>query len=234
MQRVRSSVGSTRSDDTTGRARPAGYARRKALQVAGAALASGLATAMGPRLVGAAAAGQPGVHFPETGHTVALDFAQFWLDNGGQNLFGLPITSEYIEDGVGIQWFERARFERWPGQPGIVLPLLADEYLAVTGRSPTTYPSVAVTDLALTDPGQYFSRKRVYGTWAVSELLPPIWWHSHLRPSDQRGAPRGRCPSAVFSACSPGATPRWSPSRAARRRTSATAWVAAGDIAATA
>ena len=156
MQGVRDPAVSTQSNDTTGSARPVGYARRRALQVAGAALASGIATTVGPRLVGAAAAGQPGVHFPETGHTVALDFAQFWLDNGGQNLFGLPIAPEYVQDGVGIQWFERARFERWPGQAGIVLPLLADEYLAVTGRWPANQPSVAVTDFALTDPGQYF------------------------------------------------------------------------------
>lgn len=156
MQEVRYPAMATQSNDTTGSARPIGYARRRALQVAGAALASGIATAVGPRLVGAAAAGQPGVRFPETGHTVALDFAQFWLDNGGQAPFGLPITPEYLEDGVGIQWFERARFERWPGQRGVVLPPLAEEYLAATGRSPATYPSVAVTDLAVTDPGQYF------------------------------------------------------------------------------
>ena len=84
MQGVRYPAMATQSNDTTGSARPIGYARRRALQVAGAALASGIATAVGPRLVGAAAAGQPGVRFPETGHTVALDFAQFWLDNGGQ------------------------------------------------------------------------------------------------------------------------------------------------------
>ena len=156
MQGVRYPAVSTQSNDTTGSARPIGYVRRRAFQVAGAALASGIATAVGPRLVGAAAAGQPGVHFPETGHTVALDFAQFWLDNGGQNPFGLPITPEYAEDGVGIQWFERARFERLPGRSDVVLPLLADEYLAVTGRSPATQPSVAATNLALTEPGQYF------------------------------------------------------------------------------
>ena len=234
MQRVRSSVGSTRSDDTTGRARPAGYARRKALQVAGAALASGLATAMGPRLVGAAAAGQPGVHFPETGHTVALDFAQFWLDNGGQNLFGLPITSEYIEDGVGIQWFERARFERWPGQPGIVLPLLADEYLAVTGRSPTTYPSVAVTDLALTDPGQYFPESG----FTVHE--PFLSFFHQYGGTAIFGHPTsdkhlvGGVPAQYFQRARLELHQDGVHLARARRRTSATAWVAAGDIAATA
>ncbi len=161
MQRVRSPTGSIQPNGTIGSTDAAGYSRRRALQVAGAALASGTAMAVGPRLVGAAAAGQPGVHFPETGQTVALDFAQFWLDSGGQNLFGLPITPEYDEDGVGIQWFERARFERWPGRSGIMLPLLADEYLAMTGLSPTTQPSAGVTDPditgpAVTDPRQHF------------------------------------------------------------------------------
>ena len=139
-----------------GSAKPAGHSRRRALQVAGATLASGIATAVGPRLVGAATAGQPGVHFPETGQTVALDFAQFWLDSGGQALFGLPITPEYDHDGVRMQWFERARFEQWPNQRGVVLPLLADEYLAATGTPPTIQPGAAVTDPAVTNPGQYF------------------------------------------------------------------------------
>ncbi len=130
---------------------PVGYSRRRALQVAGATLAAGVATAVGPRLVGAAAGAQPGVYFSETGQTVALDFVQFWLDSGGKDLFGLPITPEYDEAGISIQWFERARFERWPDRHGIVLPLLADEYLAATGTAPPTEPSAEVAGA-----GQHF------------------------------------------------------------------------------
>ena len=156
MQGVWYPAGSTQINGYVSGADTAGYSRRRALRIAGATLASGVATAVAPRIVGAAAVGQPGVHFPETGQTVALDFAQFWLDSGGQTLFGLPITPEYDENGIGVQWFERARLERWPGHPGVVLPLLADEYLAVTGTSPTTQPSAAVTDTAVTAPGQHF------------------------------------------------------------------------------
>ncbi|MAG36692.1 MAG: hypothetical protein CL878_10695 [Dehalococcoidia bacterium] len=125
--------------------------RRRALQVAGAALASGAAVAVGAPLAGAADRAQPGVYFPETGQTVALDFAQFWLDSGGQRLFGLPITPEYDEEGIGVQWFERARFERWPDQPDIVLPLLADEYLVAIGDSSAIQP-----DPAPSGSGQHF------------------------------------------------------------------------------
>ena len=156
MQRVRRLTPSALASPPLQCADPGGYSRRRALRVAGATIAAGVATAVGPRLVGAAAGAQPGVYFPETGQTVALDFAQFWLDSGGENLFGLPITSEYEENGIRMQWFERARFERWPDQRGVVLPLLGDEYLASTGRSATIQPNAAVTTPDVTVAGQYF------------------------------------------------------------------------------
>ena len=84
MQAVRYPSRSTQINGYVSGADTAGYSRRRALRIAGATLASGVVTAVGPRLVGAAAVGQPGIHFPETGQTVALDFAQFWLDSGGK------------------------------------------------------------------------------------------------------------------------------------------------------
>lgn len=119
--------------------------RRWALQRAGAAVTASALTALGSKTVGAAAdQNQPGVYFPETRQTVALDFAQFWLDTAGQTVFGMPITAEYEENGIRVQWFERARFEGWPDQPGVVLPLIADEYFALTGTSPKSHPASAV------------------------------------------------------------------------------------------
>ncbi|MEO5951982.1 MAG: M23 family metallopeptidase, partial [Chloroflexia bacterium] len=50
-------------------------------------------------------------YFPETGHVVANGFLKYWQANGGLSTFGYPISSETVEDGMTVQWFERARFE---------------------------------------------------------------------------------------------------------------------------
>ena len=60
----------------------------------------------------AAAAGSR--YFAETGHNVPEVFATYWAMQGGIATFGLPITEPYGQDGLTIQWFERARFERHP------------------------------------------------------------------------------------------------------------------------
>jgi hypothetical protein len=49
--------------------------------------------------------------FAETGHTLGGTFSQFWLNNGGLPVFGFPISEEIVENGVTVQYFERARFE---------------------------------------------------------------------------------------------------------------------------
>lgn len=55
-------------------------------------------------------AGNP-VFFPETGHTLAYNFREFYDRQGGLPIFGFPITEVFIEDGRPVQYFERARFE---------------------------------------------------------------------------------------------------------------------------
>jgi LPXTG-site transpeptidase (sortase) family protein len=62
------------------------------------------------------------VFFPQSGHTLRGDFLSFWLNNGGLPLFGYPITEAFDKttpDGqpYTIQYFERMRFEYYPGQP---------------------------------------------------------------------------------------------------------------------
>jgi len=51
------------------------------------------------------------IYFPETGHIVANGFLKYWQANGGLATFGYPVSSEMVEDGQTVQWFERARFE---------------------------------------------------------------------------------------------------------------------------
>lgn len=56
--------------------------------------------------------------FPQTGHSIGGRFGDFWERNGGLARFGLPLTEEITEDGLTVQWFERARFEYHPEAAG--------------------------------------------------------------------------------------------------------------------
>ncbi len=72
--------------------------------------------------------------FPQTGHTVAHGFYDFWLNRGGLKLFGFPITEELAQNGLTVQYFERARFEWHPGAApdgwDTLLGLIGSEHLA--------------------------------------------------------------------------------------------------------
>jgi hypothetical protein len=64
-------------------------------------------------LVGAIPAGAVDTsrYFPETSHLVQGPFLDFWSNNGGLPIFGYPISSEFDENGMKVQYFERAVFE---------------------------------------------------------------------------------------------------------------------------
>lgn len=50
-------------------------------------------------------------YYAETGHTMGGAFKTFWTSKGGLPIFGFPISEEVVENGVTVQYFERARFE---------------------------------------------------------------------------------------------------------------------------
>lgn len=76
-------------------------------------------------------------HFPETGHSLSYGFKYYWLTHGGLDIFGYPISEEFVEvsptDGktYTVQYFERARFEYHPENKGtdyeVLLGLLGSE-----------------------------------------------------------------------------------------------------------
>ncbi|MDW8059549.1 MAG: L,D-transpeptidase [Thermomicrobium sp.] len=70
-----------------------------------------------PAVARAVAGGPDRVYFPETGHTVSFGFLDFWLRNGDVPIFGYPLSEELSEDGVTVQYFERAVFEWHPEAP---------------------------------------------------------------------------------------------------------------------
>ncbi|MDB5079028.1 MAG: hypothetical protein JWP00_952 [Chloroflexi bacterium] len=49
--------------------------------------------------------------FQESGHTLAGPFRDFWEGKGGLPIFGLPISEEFQENGMTVQYFERAVLE---------------------------------------------------------------------------------------------------------------------------
>ena len=54
-------------------------------------------------------------YFDQTMHNACGDFAAYWTEFGGLPVFGYPITEEFQQDGMTVQYFERARMERHAG-----------------------------------------------------------------------------------------------------------------------
>ncbi|WP_129627599.1 hypothetical protein [Candidatus Oscillochloris fontis] len=79
----------------------------------------------------------PVVSGPTGGPPMPADFAAFYSANGGIDVLGNPISEVIVVNGREIQWFERARLERWPEYAGspyeIQLGRLGAEY--TSGRT---------------------------------------------------------------------------------------------------
>jgi len=56
-------------------------------------------------------------YFRETGHNVAGAIKTFYEANGDVRIFGLPLTEVITQNGLQVQYFERARFELHPELP---------------------------------------------------------------------------------------------------------------------
>ncbi len=83
--------------------------RMFALLVAALAIcqAAPAATAVASGRAAQPPAGSAFAYFPETGHNVGLAIKRFYDAHGGLDIFGLPLTEVFYEDGVGVQYFER-------------------------------------------------------------------------------------------------------------------------------
>lgn len=58
--------------------------------------------------------GAPSRYVEDAGHNLAGPFQAFYDANGGASIFGKPITEQLTEDGLIVQYFERARLELHP------------------------------------------------------------------------------------------------------------------------
>ncbi len=81
-------------------------------------------------------------YFPITGHYLAHGFKWFWEHMGGMELFGMPISEEFVENGVVVQYFEKARFEYHPENTDepVQLGLLGREWSAQQGLQSDPLP----------------------------------------------------------------------------------------------
>jgi murein DD-endopeptidase MepM/ murein hydrolase activator NlpD len=73
------------------------------------------------------------LYFPETGHSISGGFLDFWQANGALATFGYPLSEELSEDGLTVQYFERARMEYYKGLVGTLygIQLSPVGYLAI-------------------------------------------------------------------------------------------------------
>ncbi|HLI50674.1 MAG TPA: cellulase family glycosylhydrolase, partial [Thermomicrobiaceae bacterium] len=56
--------------------------------------------------------------FSQTGHRLCNGFRVYWEQHGGLAAFGYPISEEFSQNGLTVQYFERARFEWHPENRG--------------------------------------------------------------------------------------------------------------------
>ncbi len=95
----------------------------------------GLSSAMPSRDMTAAAQPKSGcAYFEQTMHNACGGFAAYWQKFGGLPVFGYPITEEFQQDGMTVQYFERARME-WqsgsdPSHYDVVLGRVGSELAA--------------------------------------------------------------------------------------------------------
>lgn len=54
------------------------------------------------------------LYFQQTGHSLSAPFLSYWRNNGSVEALGYPISEPLWENGLKVQWFERARLEHHP------------------------------------------------------------------------------------------------------------------------
>jgi hypothetical protein len=104
--------------------------------------------------------------FPSAGHVVKDKFLTFWSDNGDLPIFGYPISEEFIENGLRVQYFERTVFEYHPEYAGtkdeVQLSLLGSERVkGMTGKAfePVLPPALQFSDGKLISPYYFYETK---------------------------------------------------------------------------
>lgn len=79
-------------------------------------------------------------YFAQTGHNISPTFYPYFQSRGGLERFGQPRTEELVENGILVQYFQRARLEHRPEQRGtpyeVQITLLAQQLLGQSAAPP--------------------------------------------------------------------------------------------------
>ena len=169
-----------------------------------------IALVSGPKPSDPAPPGDPEVsdYFEETKHNISHGFRDFWRGNGGLARFGFPLTEEFAESGVSVQYFERARLEFRDGK--VSVGNIGTELT----QGNTTQPFRPIPFFVSTDDNLYFgpTRHSISGPfltfwrdngridrmgYPVSESYSPqdgleIQWFERARFEWHRDFPEGR------------------------------------------
>jgi lipoprotein-anchoring transpeptidase ErfK/SrfK len=101
-------------------------------------------------------------HSPKAPLDDNYGFLSFWNTHNGERLFGEPVTSTFEENGLIVQYFERARFEYHVDSPSTVL-------LGLIGRERTQWrsfpPQPASSTAALTPPESAYTLRGIFRTF---------------------------------------------------------------------
>lgn len=72
-------------------------------------------------------------YIPQTGHSISGVFLDYWQNNGGLKVIGYPVSEPTTENGLIVQYFERARMEYHPEKVALGFPvelsLLGRDYM---------------------------------------------------------------------------------------------------------
>lgn len=95
------------------------------------------------------------VYFYETDHNLCSGFLRYWETHGGLPIFGYPLTDEFVQDGLTVQYFERARFEwhpgMWPERWDVLLGRLGAEMMRPLHEQTATSSVSASTGVRVCD-----------------------------------------------------------------------------------
>ncbi|MDQ6695635.1 MAG: hypothetical protein M3014_14700 [Chloroflexota bacterium] len=145
-------------------------------------------------------------YFPQTGHNLGHGFRDFWQSHGGVGQFGYPLTEEFTEKGVPVQYFERARLEYHDGT--ITLGLLGSEL--TQGQFFLQVPFFVSTDSNIyfgptkhSTSGPFLDYFRLHGRidflgYPISESIPlpqegyEYQWFERARLEWHRDFPEGK------------------------------------------
>ncbi len=91
-------------------------------------------------------------YFPDTGFNVCFAFLEYFDKNGGEPIFGKPISSFGFENGRIVQYFERGRLDYYPENPegqSVVLAQLGRIYFDMSGEDPVRLDPVKMNNYPL-------------------------------------------------------------------------------------